>query len=65
MLRLRSLDESIEIVTLKERIRDLECQVERMKCCSNCRNDNAYMFPCSNYRCEGCENYSKWELRES
>lgn len=41
------------------KIMELEQQIEKMKCCRNCRHPKT---PIDN-SCVDCENYSKWELR--
>lgn len=44
-------------------IKELEAQIEKMKCCYNCANDT--LEPpevISNGVCENCINHSKWEL---
>ena len=41
-------------------IRELEAQIERMKCCQNCNNTwNGYHLGV----CNDCKNHNKWELR--
>ena len=40
-------------------IKSLEQQIEKMKCCRNCKHPST---PVDNTCCD-CEKYSKWELR--
>lgn len=55
----------------KERIEELEQQVEKMKCCENCKHRlnvsemEVLDFDKDELRepCNVCENYNKWELR--
>ena len=42
------------------KIKELEAQVEKMKCCSNC----VYLAGCDLSGYEECKNFDKWELRE-
>ena len=49
----------------EKRIAELEAQIEKMKCCYNCKFDN--LEPpevISNGVCENCIHYSKWELED-
>ena len=41
------------------KVADLEQQIEKMKCCRNCKHPST---PVDN-TCVDCENYSKWKLR--
>ena len=55
-------------------IKELEAQIEKMKCCSNCKNEGDYKEP---YRygtgwCNICKrhkvakgNFDKWEIKEN
>ena len=48
----------------EKRITELEAQIEKMKCCYNCKFDN--LEPpevIGNGICEHCKNHSKWELQ--
>ena len=44
----------------EKRIAELEAQIEKMKCCSNC----VYLAGCDLSGYEECKNFDKWELRE-
>lgn len=44
----------------EKRIAELEQQIEKMKCCSNC----VYLAGCDLSGYEECKNFDKWELRE-
>ena len=55
-------EETVEVYI--KRIEELEAQIEKMKCCYNCKFDN--LEPpevIGNGICEHCKNHSKWELR--
>lgn len=41
-------------------IKELEAQIEKMKCCGNCAN----LCGCGLRGYEECKNFDKWELRE-
>ena len=43
-----------------KKIAELEAQIEKMKCCSNC----VYLAGCDLSGYEECKNFDKWELRE-
>ena len=43
---------------LKERIKILEKQIERMKCCSNCRHSRTEYEHCKT------DKHEKWEIKE-
>ena len=45
----------------KRKITELEQQVEKMKCCKNCENEDDDSWHDS--PCDGCENYIHWKLR--
>ena len=50
---------------LTDRVKELEAQIEKMKCCFNCKFDN--LEPpeiISNGVCKNCIHYSKWELED-
>ena len=50
--------------TYENKIAELEAQIEKMKCCYNCKFDN--LEPpevIGNGICEHCKNHSKWELQ--
>ncbi|MCR5765649.1 MAG: hypothetical protein K6G09_06705 [Treponema sp.] len=52
-------------VSYKDYIKELEAQIEKMKCCSNCKFDS--LEPpevISNGVCENCINHSKWEIED-
>ena len=61
-----------EIKRLCDRVRELwrenaklEEQIEKMKCCQNCKNQLSLAygeFSCDLYG--ECKHYSKWELKE-
>ena len=40
-------------------IRELEAQIEKMKCCGNC--ENRY----GQEKCKDCHNYSKWKFKQA
>jgi hypothetical protein len=42
------------------KITELEKQIEKMKCCSNC----IHLANCDLSGYEECKNFDKWELRE-
>lgn len=50
-----------KIVERKEKIDKLEAQIERMKCCENCKS---YFHP-SIAKCSECFELSDWELRDA
>ena len=48
-----------------EATKELEAQIEKMKCCYNCANDT--LEPpevISNGICEHCKNHDKWKLAD-
>ena len=48
-------------------IKELKAQIEKMKCCENCDNnekDDWYNDNFVNKDCEGCENHCNWKLKE-
>lgn len=45
----------------EKRIVELETQIEKMKCCGNCENEDDDSWHDS--PCDGCENYTHWKLR--
>ena len=47
---------------LEKRIAELEAQIEKMKCCQNCKYYSWCPKDCS--KNEPCEGYNKWELKE-
>lgn len=52
----------IAIQNRKARIKDLEKQIEKMKCCENCNNFKHRI----DHRCNTeCKNLSKWEMKEN
>lgn len=56
-----------EYCILKDlQIADLKAQIEKMKCCRNCKHwnvpDDIFNTPCE--ECETCKNCSKWEIAE-
>ena len=42
------------------KIKELEQQIEKMKCCGNCAN----LCRCGIRGYEECKNYDKWEIKE-
>ena len=44
----------------EKRIAELEAQIEKMKCCSNC----IHLANCDLSGYEECKNFDKWEFRE-
>ena len=67
----KAIDEGWERTKLTGRVRELEEQIEKMKCCQNCKSeDNDYMKePCrSCSRCLGDikrkGTSDKWEIKE-
>lgn len=53
-----------EIKKLKNKNNELIAQIEKMKCCENCKhnlNENEYIV--SDF-CDNCKDYNKWELKE-
>ena len=63
----------IELAQALKEIADLKAQIEKMKCCANCKNEGDYKEP---YRygtgwCNICKrhkvakgNFDKWEIKE-
>lgn len=52
----------LEFAKLNQKITELEAQIEKMKCCQNCKNTwNGYRMNI----CEDCSNKSKWEIKEN
>ena len=47
------------ISTAAKRISELEAQIEKMRCCGNCKGRHTQK------QCSDCHNYSKWELEEA
>ena len=43
-----------------EKIKELEAQIEKMKCCKNC----IYQGECDLSGYEECKNFDKWEIKE-
>jgi hypothetical protein len=52
--------------TRDEKIKELESQIEKMKCCWNCSNQRQKGgdIGCSEADCNGEENTSKWKMKE-
>ena len=51
-----------EEVRQEQRIKELESQIEKMKCCENCNN---FMHRID-HRCNTkCKNFSEWEIKEN
>ena len=48
----------IAIKTRKARIKDLEKQIEKMKCCTNCKHSRTEYEHCKT------DKHEKWELKE-
>ena len=51
-------------VDLEKENEQLKAQIEKVKCCGNCKHRNNYNFPTLEEPCKKCLNYSKWELAE-
>ena len=47
-------------VSYKDYIKQLEAQIEKMKCCGNCAN----LCGCGLRGYEECKNFDKWEIKE-
>ena len=52
----------------EKRIAELEAQIEKMRCCENCRNYNNFHRHCEfdathSVECH-CNNYKLWEIKE-
>lgn len=48
------------IKELQEEIAELKAQIEKMKRCFNCKYQNKFVES----KCDECEDYSKWEIKE-
>ena len=51
----------------EKRIAELEQQIEKMKCCDNCANEDREDFYDDTWHndiCVNCKNNDKWELRK-
>jgi hypothetical protein len=53
---------------LTDKVRELEQQIEKMKCCGNCKNYNNFYRHCEfdakhSVECH-CNNYKLWEIKE-
>lgn len=57
----KAIDEGWERTKLTGRVRELEQQIEKMKCCENCRLHCA--SPITIEMCTS-NNYDKWEIKE-
>jgi len=57
---LRKVDLEVYIQSLEDKNKELEQQVESMKCCGNCKHYSAY-----NIKCSGCNKGSNWQPKES
>ena len=58
---------SEEECKLQKRIAELEEQIEKMKCCDNCANEDREEFYDDTWHndvCVNCKNHDKWELRK-
>lgn len=75
----KATDEGWERTKLTGRVRELEQQIEKMKCCGNCKHfdlvfNSAKKGSKGNYEClkdgdngkyyRSCNRFEKWELRE-
>ena len=45
-------------------VKELENQIEQMKCCVNCKYRYTENFPTRTEPCNKCLRYSKWEIRQ-
>lgn len=52
-----------QIKGLEKQIEELKAQIEKMKCCGNCKH-HRYTYGELECVTKGCENKSKWELAE-
>lgn len=65
LLEQRGSDILKELLDKNKKCIELKQQIEKMKCCNNCKFDN--LEPpevISNGVCENCINHSKWELED-
>ena len=53
-----------EEVKQKQRIAELEAQIEKMKCCHTCDNNKEEHTPEEHYRCKTCKKFCNWELAD-
>ncbi len=44
----------------ESKIKELEVQIEKMKCCFTCEYQNKFVEA----ECGKCDNYNKWKLKE-
>lgn len=64
------LNEEIELHQhAEDYIKSLEAQIEKMKCCGNCKNFNNFRVHCEldvthSVECH-CNNYKLWEIKEN
>lgn len=49
---------------LTDRVRELEQQIEKMKCCPTCDNNKEEHTPEEHYRCKTCKKFCNWELAD-
>lgn len=54
-------EETIE--ALKNTIERLQQQIEKMKCCENCKN-HRFIGDCLECKIIDCNNFEEWELSE-
>ncbi len=70
--RLSNIGEAIGTIALEyiseleQENEQLEQQIEKMKCCRNCKYwnvpDDVFNTPCE--KCDVCKDFNKWELAE-
>ena len=47
-----------------EATKELEAQIEKMKCCPTCDNNKVEHTPEEHYRCKTCRKFCNWELAD-
>ena len=52
------IETSKAIMEMRSRIAELEAQIEKMKCCSNCRHSRTEYEHCKT------DKHEKWEIKE-
>lgn len=52
-----------ELIIAQKENEELKKQIEKMKCCENCKHDVWHYIINDSCPCDECNNNSKWELK--